>query len=198
MSIGRTGMNHRISKLAAVALAPLLCAQEAEKPVVISTDVNVVNVFATVRDKKGAIVKDLNKDDFVLDEEGRPQTIKYFARESNLPLTLGLVIDTSGSQRRVLGQEREASSQFLEQVLREDKDQAYVIHFEAEVELLQDLTSSRKLLQQALQQLEAGAGIQVEAAGIPAAAVAGTPAAGSRGGAEGHLSMTRCCLVRTS
>ena len=65
-----------------------------------STDVKVVNVFATVRDKKGAIVHNLTKTDFVLDEDGRPETIAYFSQESNLPLTLGLLVDTSGSQRR--------------------------------------------------------------------------------------------------
>jgi len=124
----------------------------ADKP--FSTDVSVVNVFATVRDKKGVIVRDLTKDDFTIEEDGHPQTIKYFAKESNLPLTLGLVVDTSGSMRRVIDQERSASYKFLDQVLREDKDQAFLIHFDAEVELLQDLTSSRKQLQSALNQLD--------------------------------------------
>src|SRR5204862_4177049 len=91
---------------------------------------------------------------FVLAEDGRAQTIRYFSRETNLPLTLGLLIDTSMSQRRVLGEERTASYHFLEQVLREDKDQAFVIHFDREVELLQDLTSSRKQLESALNLVE--------------------------------------------
>jgi VWFA-related protein len=107
-----------------------------------------------VRDKQGRIVQNLTKDDFDLSEEGRPQVIKYFSQESNLPLTLGLLVDTSMSQRRVLGQERTASERFLQQVLREDKDQAFVIHFDHDVELLQDLTSSRKKLAAALEQLE--------------------------------------------
>src|SRR5258706_6932270 len=122
----------------------------AQKDTTFSSDVNVVNVFATVRNKQGQIVRDLKKEDFSLDEEGRPQTIRYFSQESDLPLTLGLLIDTSLSQRRVLGQERAASYKFLKQVLREDKDQAFVIHFDHEVELLQDLTSSRKKLEAAL------------------------------------------------
>src|SRR5258708_1154985 len=71
-----------------------------------STGVKVVNLFANVRNKKGEIVRDLTKDDFVLDEDGRPQTIRYFSQESGLPLTLGLLVDTSGSQRNVLGEER--------------------------------------------------------------------------------------------
>ena len=119
-----------------------------------STDVKVVNVFATVRDKQGHIVTTLNKDDFTLSEDARPQTIRYFSRESGLPLTLGLLVDTSGSQRGVLGEERKASYSFLSQVLREDKDQAFVVHFEGEAELLQDLTSSRKKLEAALELLE--------------------------------------------
>src|SRR5258706_8471137 len=122
----------------------------AQKDGTYTSDVNVVNVFATVRNKQGQIVRDLKKEDFSLDEEGRPQTIRYFSQESDLPLTLGLLIDTSLSQRRVLGQELAASYKFLKQVLREDKDQAFVIHFDHEVELLQDLTSSRKKLEAAL------------------------------------------------
>ena len=119
-----------------------------------ATDVNVVNLFATVRDKQANIVRDLTKDDFQLEEDGRPQTIRYFSRESDLPLTLGLLVDTSMSQRNVLGQERTASYRFLDRVLREDKDQAFVIHFDREVELLQDLTPSRKKLESALEQLD--------------------------------------------
>ena len=118
-----------------------------------STGVKVVNLLANVRDKKGEIVKDLTKDDFLLDEDGVPQTIRYFSQESNLPLTLGLLVDTSGSQRRLIDEERSASYAFFEQVLREDKDVAFVIHFDFEVELLQDITSSRKLLEDALQNL---------------------------------------------
>jgi len=132
--------------------AALLRAQQPEKT--FSTDVKVVNVFVTVRNKQGQIVRDLKKEDFTLDEDGRPQTIRYFSKESDLPLTLGLVVDTSGSQRGVLEQERRASYKFFEQVLREDKDMAFVIHFDNEVELLQDLTASRKQLQSAISQLE--------------------------------------------
>ncbi len=119
-----------------------------------STEVKVVNVLATVRSNKGEVIRNLSKDDFKLEEDGRPQAIRYFSQESDLPLTLGLLVDTSGSQRRVLGQERSASYRFLDQVLREDKDLAFVLHFDREVELLQDLTSSRKQLESALASLE--------------------------------------------
>jgi len=107
-----------------------------QQPPTMSVDVRMVNVFATVRDKHGEIVPNLTKDDFTLEEDGRPQTIRYFTRETDLPLTLGLLVDTSMSQRRVLDQERSASYTFLDQVLRPNKDMAFVIHFDREVELL--------------------------------------------------------------
>ena len=119
-----------------------------------STSVNVVSVLATVRDKQGKIVHDLTQDEFTIQEDGRPQTIRYFSQQSDLPLTLGLLLDTSGSQARVLDQERNASYEFFEHILREDKDKAFLIHFDREVELLQDLTSSRKDLEAALRDVE--------------------------------------------
>lgn len=149
----------RRSLFSALGLIPalrLLGAQQQDKPT-FSTGVNVVNLFANVRDKAGAIVKDLTKDDFLLDEDGRAQVIRYFSQESDLPLTLGLLVDTSGSQRRLIDEERAASYRFFEQVLRPEKDVAFVIHFDFEVELLQDITSSRRLLEKALENLEAPA-----------------------------------------
>src|SRR6201981_3230651 len=108
----------------------------------ISTEVKLVTVYAAVRDKHGKIIPNLNQSDFALQEDARPQTIKYFARESDLTLTLGLLVDTSLSQRRVLGQEKNASYSFFDHILRENKDKAFLIHFDREVELLQDLTAS--------------------------------------------------------
>jgi VWFA-related protein len=133
------------------ALGPL----NAQQVPTFSSNVKVVNVPATVRTKKGEIVRDLSKDDFTLAEDGRPQSIKYFAKESDLPLSIGLLVDTSGSQRRLIEQERSASYVFLQQMMREGRDKAFVIHFEGEVELLQDLTSSRQKLESALDALQA-------------------------------------------
>jgi len=144
-----------LSAAALPAATRLLHAQES-KDTTFSSDVRVVNLFATVRDKQGKILRDLTQDDFTLDEDGRPQVIRYFSREANLPLTLGLLVDTSGSMRRVLGEERTASYRFLDQVLSA-KDRAFVIHFDREVELLEDLTSSRRQLEDALAQLEQSA-----------------------------------------
>jgi len=120
----------------------------------IAVQVKTVSVLATVRDKHGKIISDLAKDDFIVVEDGRPQTINYFARESDMALRLGLLVDTSLSQRNVLDQERNASYSFLDHLLREDKDLAFLIHFDREVELLQDFTPSRPKLQAALQHLE--------------------------------------------
>ena len=139
-----------------LAVLPLL-AQSSDRPepaATLSVDVKVVTLPVTVRDKHGQIVRNLTKDDFVLQEDGRPQTIKYFSQEANLPLTLGLLVDTSLSQRNVLDQERSASRSFLDQMLAQEKDKAFIIHFDKEVELLQDLTSSRDQLQKALDALQ--------------------------------------------
>jgi VWFA-related protein len=119
-----------------------------------STDVKLVNVLASVRDRDGRIVTDLTKDDFELREDGRPQTIKYFSQESDLPLKIGLLVDTSRSQAHVLGPERKASYTFLDQMLREDRDSAFVMHFDIRVGLLQGFTSSREKLAAAFDELE--------------------------------------------
>jgi VWFA-related protein len=118
--------------------------------------VSVVNVFVTVRDKQGKIDDNLNQGDFSLDEDGHPQTIKYFSKQTDLPLRLGLLVDTSLSERREIEPERRASRIFIDQVLREDKDKAFLIHFDHEVELLQDITSSKKDLDAALNDLQIG------------------------------------------
>ncbi len=117
-----------------------------------SADVKVVTILATVRDNENRTIKNLTKDDFVLEEDGRPQTIQYFSRESDLPLTIGLLVDTSRSQIHVLEPERKASYVFLDKILRE-KDQAFVAHFDIRVNLLQGMTSSLEDLAKALQEL---------------------------------------------
>src|SRR6267143_2580031 len=111
--------------------------------------VNVVQLFFNVKDKKGALIPDRTKDDFEVLEDGKPQTIKYFTAESNLPLTLGILIDSSGSQQRVLGMEKEVGSSFLNEILR-PKDEAFVISFDVDTNLLQDFTNSSRRLRDAL------------------------------------------------
>lgn len=153
---------------------------------VFSSDVKVVNVLATVRTKGGEIVANLTKDDFVLSEDKRPQTIKYFSRETDLPLILGLLVDTSGSQRNVLGEEETASYAFLDKVLREDLDKTFLAHFDFDTELLQDLTSSKQKLRDALEGMEVpgpggrrGGGYGVGGGGIGRRGGGGGPGGGT-------------------
>jgi VWFA-related protein len=137
---------------AGVLAAPLA---RAWQDVTFSTEIKVVNVLANVHGKNGEIVRGLTKEDFALTEDGRPQTIRYFSSESDLPLTLGLLVDTSMSQRRVLDAEKIASYSFVDQVLREATDHFFIVQFDMGVEIRQPLTSSRRKLEAALTQVDA-------------------------------------------
>jgi VWFA-related protein len=131
---------------------------DRDQPATIKVDVDIVNVLASVRDKRGGLVANLEKNDFTILEDGKQQDIKYFTKESDLPLTIGLLIDVSGSQRNLIQIERDAASQFFGQVLRK-KDEAFLISFGEEAELLQDYTSSPKLLQAGLNDLRVSSGV---------------------------------------
>src|SRR5690348_3952028 len=144
-------------------------------PSTISVNVKVVNVLATVRDKHSRIVNNLTKEDFVVEEDGRPQTIRYFTRETDLPLSLGLLVDTSRSQLEALDQERTGSAAFVNELLREGKDSAFLIHFDHEVELLQDVTTAREKLVTKLQDLQESAEDSQQGGG-------GYPGGSGRGG----------------
>src|SRR5260221_1162149 len=127
-------------------------SQQEERDQSVSTlkvNGNVVQLFFNVKDKKGGLIPSLTKGDFQLLEDGKPETIKYFAAESNLPLTLGILIDASGSQQRVLEMEKEVGASFLSEILR-PKDEAFVISFDVDVNLLQDFTSNTHRLKNAL------------------------------------------------
>ena len=117
---------------------------------------NLVDVIFTVKDKQGALVAHLNKNDCTVLEDKVPQTLKSFNAENNLPLTIGILLDTSGSQTRVLSLEQEAGSQFLQEVLRQ-KDQAFVLSVDVNVDILQDLTNSPRLLARAMNKAEINA-----------------------------------------
>ena len=123
----------------------------------LKVNVDVVQLFFNVKDKKGALIPNLTKDSFEIAEDGKPQTIKYFTAESNLPLTLGILIDASGSQARVLDMEKEVGGNFLSEILR-DKDEAFVISFDVTVDLLQDFTSSVRRLKTALESAKINTG----------------------------------------
>jgi VWFA-related protein len=162
---------------ALAALVPLGLAQQSDQkpPATQSGDsqqptetlkvnVNVVQLFFNVKDKHGTLIPNLTKDDFEIAEDGKPQTVKYFAAESNLPLTLGIMIDASGSQRNVIDMEKEVGGAFLKQILT-DKDEAFVISFDITVDLLQDFTRDVHRLQAALN--KAKVNVDYSSGGIP-------------------------------
>lgn len=163
--------------LAALCAAPFTFAQQSQgsspsqqsgdsqKPSeTLKINVNVVQLFFNVKDKHGALIPNQTKDDFEILEDGKPQTIKYFTAESNLPLTLGMMIDSSGSQRNVIDMEKEVGGAFLKQILT-DKDEAFVISFDISVDLLQDFTRDTHRLQTALN--KAKVNVDYTSGGIP-------------------------------
>ena len=123
----------------------------------LKVNVEVVQLFFNIKDKHGALIPNLNKTDFDLFEDGHGQTIKYFKAESDLPLTLGILIDSSGSQMRVLDMEKEVGASFLETILRK-KDEAFVISFDVDINLLQDFTNSVSRLRHALNEAKINTG----------------------------------------
>lgn len=146
----------------AALLIPTALPQQPQKPPepdqapTIKVEVDVVNILCSVRNRQGGLVGGLAKDDFLLSEDGKPQTLKYFTRETDLPLTLGLLVDVSRSQERLIEIEKQAASQFFSSVLRQ-KDLAFLISFGSEAELLQDYTSSARLLRDGLEGLKVNA-----------------------------------------
>ena len=130
--------------LAANAQQPAAPAQEPQDQV-IKVDVDLVNILFSVKTKKGELIPNLEKNNFTLREDGKEQTISRFSRETDLPLTLGLLIDISASQERLIDIERDAASQFFSSVIR-SKDQAFLISFGKDTQLLQDFTSSPRQL----------------------------------------------------
>ena len=145
--------------------APAQQSEEDQKPTeTLKVNVNVVQLFFNVKDKHGALIPNLTRNDFEIAEDSKPQTIKYFTAESNLPLTLGMMIDASGSQRNVIDMEKEVGAAFLKQILT-DKDEAFVISFDITVDLLQDFTRDTHRLQAALN--KAKVNVDYSSGGIP-------------------------------
>lgn len=130
--------------------------QQGELPT-FRKNVNIVNVYFTVKDHHGGLIPNLNKDEFEVLENGKPQSIKYFNAETNLPLTLGLLIDSSGSMQRMLDTEKIVAVDFLRKVIT-DKDLGFIISFDISVDLLQDLTSDVHLLDTGLKQAKINIG----------------------------------------
>src|SRR5437016_4481571 len=144
----------------------------------LKVNVNVVQLFFNVKDKHGLLIADQSKDDFKILEDGKPQTIKYLTTESNLPLTLGILIDSSGSQERVLEMEKEVGGAFLNEILR-DKDLAFVLSFDVNVDLLQDFTNSTRRLRTALNSARINTGGGGGCGGVPGLGGGPVPCAGT-------------------
>ena len=113
-----------------------------------------MNVLCTVADKRGALITDLHKEDFEIREDGRKQEIRYFARDTDLPLTVAMLMDVSGSVRQALDAEREAAGRFFDVVIR-PTDHALLLGFSSTLVLWQDFTSSTVRLRNSLAQLHA-------------------------------------------
>jgi VWFA-related protein len=139
---------------AALSLAMPALPQSQQEPAqsqgpAIKAQVNLVNIFATVRDKNKRIVTDLKQDDFKVAEDNQPQTISFFSKEMNLPITLGLLLDTSGSEQFMLGAIQDAGARFLHRVLHKG-DEAMIMSFDTDVDLLADFTDDRSILDRAI------------------------------------------------
>jgi VWFA-related protein len=130
----------------------------------LKVNVDVVNLLFNVKDKKGQLLPNLAKDEFQVSEDGKQQTIKYFKAESNLPLTIGILLDTSASQERVLPIEKEVGAQFLQRMLRKE-DEAFLISFDVNVDLLQDYTNNGRDIRKGMDSAKINAGGAV--GGIP-------------------------------
>ena len=163
-------------------------APDEESVATFKVNVNLVDVFFTVKDKQNNLVPHLTKNDCTVLEDKQPQTLKSFAAETNLPLTLGILLDTSGSQTRVLPLEQEAGGEFLQQVLRQ-KDEAFILGVDVNVDLLQDLTNSPRMLARALNKATINS---------PGASMGSGPVAERQVIRAGRCSTTQSTLRRTT
>ena len=153
-------------------------ADDEQSVATFKLQVNLVDVFFTVKDKGGNLVPHLTKDDCNVLEDKEPQKLKNFVAETNQPLTLGILLDTSGSQERVLPLEQQVGSQFLERILRQ-KDEAFLLSFDVNVDLLQDFTNSARQLSHAMNKAEINTAGGNGAAGIPGAGGGTIPSIGA-------------------
>jgi VWFA-related protein len=133
-------------------------AQEQKATSTIRVPVNLVNVLFTVADKKGRLISNLSRNDFSVFEDGKPQKISFFGRETNLPLRIGILIDTSNSIRMRLQFEQQAATDFLYDTIRPDTDRAFVVGFDVEPVMVQDYTDNLDKLKEGIDSLQAGGG----------------------------------------
>lgn len=145
-----------VALVACTLAVPAIPQEPAQQTPTIKTEVNLVNLFVTVRDKKKHVITNLKKEDFRIFENDQEQKVAFFSAETTLPITLGLLIDTSGSEQNRLPAEQEAASRFLNQVLRKG-DEAMVISFDLDVDMLSDFTDDHAQLQRAIHHAQVNA-----------------------------------------
>lgn len=149
-----------------VSTAPPPKPEDNEPVATLKVDVNLVNLFFTVKDKNGTLIPHLTKENCSVQEDKNPQTLKHFQAETNQPLTLGILLDTSGSQERVLPLEKDFGSQFLARVLK-SKDEAFLVSFDVDVDLLQDYTNNARQLERAMNKAEINTAAGNGSGGVP-------------------------------
>ena len=147
---------------------------------------NLVNVFVTARDKHNGIISDLGKDDFKVYEDGQEQKVVYFAKEADMPITLGILIDTSGSMQDILGAEQDTASRFVHEIMRK-KDEAMIVSFDFDLNLLADFTEDTSVLERAIRRTQINA---VSSGGV---VTPGTVPMGSNGGTDLYDAVYATC-----
>jgi VWFA-related protein len=161
-----------------VSNAPAPKEEEDDAVTTLKVDVNLVNLYFSVKDKNGMLIPHLSKDECTVQEDKTTQKLKNFQAEANQPLTLGILLDTSGSQERVLPLEKQSGSKFLARVLK-SKDEAFLISFDVDVDLLQDYTNSPHLLEKSMNTAEINTAAGNGAAGVPGIGTGPVPTHGS-------------------
>lgn len=150
-------------------------APPAQQTPAISVSTRLVHLVVTVTDRDHNFITDLARSDFTVLENGVPQEIRFFGAETNLPLRIGLLLDTSNSIRPRLKFEQEAATDFLDRVIRQDRDMAFVMTFDNEPEIVQDYTADLSLLTAAVRNQHAGGGTALDDAIVLAAAKLSNP-----------------------
>ena len=139
------------------AAPPRITPQQSEGPT-IHREITLVDIVATVLNRRQKFVTDLQKDDFAVFEDGKPQEIRYFSRQTDLPLRVGLLLDTSNSIRARIKFEQEAAVDFLYNVIRRKKDRAFLMIFDNEPSVIEDFTDNVETLRDAIFRQRAGGG----------------------------------------
>lgn len=160
--------------------------QPPESSQTLKVQTNLVNVFVTARDKHNGVISDLTKDDFKVYEDGQEQKIAYWDKEANLPITLGILIDTSGSMTNILDAEQDTASRFVHEIMRK-RDEAMIISFDFDLNLLADFTEDTEVLERAIRRTRINA---VSGGGV---VTPGTVPMGQNGGTDLYDAVYAAC-----